>query len=282
MTSRTLCLLALGLAVPMQGLHVALKRQLKPEDIAQMGSSATVPNQWQGKVAPDFELPELAGGTFKLSDHVGREIVVLNFFATWCGPCREEMPELARFHERNGSRHVTLLLIDAEEKRELVASFVERGNLSLTIALDEPGKVVQAYGAASLPTTVVIGVDGRIALYETGAIRNTDVSLEPLVSMQLALLAGGHGTSRDEYLAAEGRETYSRLASATTSTGLAGRALEIATKMDCPCGCPDKVVKCTCKTSKGIRQRLASATLADRADADVIRELNREFCMGGM
>jgi thiol-disulfide isomerase/thioredoxin len=282
MTSRTLCLLALGLALPMQGLHVALKRQIKPEEIAKMASLATAPTQWQGKVAPDFELPELGGGAFRLSDHVGQEVVVLNFFATWCGPCREEMPELARFHERNGSRKVTLLLIDAEEKRELVVSFLEHEKLALRVALDEPGKVVQAYGAGSLPTTVVIGVDGRVALYETGAIRNADVTLEPLVSANLAFLAGGHGVARDAYLAAARSETYSRPPAATAATGLTGRALEIAIKMDCPCGCSDKVVKCTCKTSKGIKQRLASATLADRADGDVIRELNREFCMSGM
>jgi peroxiredoxin len=281
MTSRSLGLLALAFALPMQGMHVALKRQLKPEELAQMASMAMAPGQWQGRVAPDFELPQLDGGTFQLADHVGQEVVVLNFFATWCGPCREEMPELSRFDASNKSRKVTLLLIDAEEKRELVSSFVKREGLQPRVALDEPGEVVKAYGVSSYPTTVVIGVDGRVALYQSGAIRNADVTLEPSVAAQLSRLAAGEGVSKDAYRKALRTEVYTSPQAASTPR-LDGRALEIAQKMDCPCGCSDKVFKCNCKTSKGVKQRLASTPLANRDDADVIRALNREFCMGGM
>src|SRR4029450_1330300 len=116
MTSRALSLLALGLAVPVLGMHVVLKRQIKPEDLAKMSSFATTPTQWQGRIAPDFKLPLLEDGTFQLSEHVGKEVVVLNFFATWCGPCREEMPELARFHAQNAARPVRLGAVGAGGK----------------------------------------------------------------------------------------------------------------------------------------------------------------------
>jgi thiol-disulfide isomerase/thioredoxin len=282
MTSRALCLLALGLAIPMQGLHVALKRQIKPEDLAKVSSFATRPTQWQGRIAPDFNLPGLDGGSFQLSEHVGKEVVVLNFFATWCGPCREEMPELARFHAQNAARPVRLVAIDAEEKREVVAAYVEREEVQLQIVLDEPGGVVKAYGAESLPTTVVIGVDGRIQLYQSGAIRNTDVTLEPLVAANLDRLGRGDVVGRDAYLAAVRSETYAPPNGGSVGAGLSGRSLEIAQKLDCPCGCSDKVAKCGCKTAKNIKARLGSMKLEERTDADIARELDREFCMGGM
>jgi peroxiredoxin len=283
MTSRVLGLIALGSAVPLLGMHWALKRQVKPEDVAHLTRFVSRPTQWQGRVAPSFELPTLEGETFRLADHVGREVVVLNFFATWCGPCREEMPELARFHAKNASRPVRLVAIDDEEKKDLVAAFVERLEIPFAVLLDEPGNVVEAYGASSLPTTVVIGADGRILLYQTGAIRNADVTLEPVLAPELLRLERGEGISREAYLEAARTERYpSATPAPPESAGLQGRALEIARKMDCPCGCDDKVGECGCKTAKSIKTRLASSALEGRADEDVIRELNKEFCMGGM
>jgi len=282
MTSRALSLITLALAVPVLGMHVALKRQFKPEDLAQMASIATRPSQWEGRIAPEFELPQLDGESFRLSDHVGKEVVVLNFFATWCGPCREEMPELERFQGQNAARPVRLVAIDAEEKRDVVAAYVECEKLSLQVALDEPEGVVKAYGAESLPTTVVVGVDGRIQLYQTGAIRNADVTLEPLIATNLSRLGRGDVVTQAAYLAAVRTETYVPTAAGAAGAGLTGRALEIAQKMDCPCGCSDKVAKCGCKTSKNIKARLGAMKLEKRADADIVRELDSEFCMAGM
>src|SRR5512134_3821008 len=70
-----------------------------PEAIQAQAQMFTDVVQWKERIAPDFELPLLDGTTFKLTDHIGRRAIVLNFFATWCGPCRSEMPELQQYQQ---------------------------------------------------------------------------------------------------------------------------------------------------------------------------------------
>ncbi len=276
---RWMPVVAAGLAIPLAAFHLVLKPRVKPEDAARIASMAARPGKWQGRVAPELEITTLNGEVFRLSDHVGREAVVLNFFTTWCGPCREEMPELARLMARNASRPVRFLAIDVEEKRTIVDAFVEDARVTLPIALDESGSVAKSFGVESYPTTVLVGADGRVLLHQSGAIRNADVSLRPVLEQALASLSRGEGISREAYLETARREVASTPA---RERPLSGRALQIAQEMDCPCGCSDKVAKCECRTAKAIKRRLAGAALGGRTDEEVMRELNREFCMKGM
>jgi thiol-disulfide isomerase/thioredoxin len=233
----------------------------------------SAPSRWHGRLAPDVELPTLDGGRYRLSDDVGKRVVILNFFATWCGPCRAEMPELERYQRQAGDT-VRLVGVDAQEARDLVAAFIDEMKTTFPVVIDD-GVVQRRYGVDSFPTTVVIGADGRIKLYEVGMIANTDVALRGLVDRERSLIASGRGISGAGYRAG--------LPAAGTAAGPATRAERIAAAMPCPCGCADQTVaNCGCRTAKGIKARLATGGLEGRSDAAVMEALNREFCMKGM
>ncbi len=269
----------LAVVAALVAVQVRFKAQPDAEEIARFGGSFTQPGDWAGRVAPDFELRLLDGRTFRLADEVGRHVVVLNFFATWCGPCRAEMPELERF-QRDAGDSVVLLGIDAEEKASLVTAFRDELRLTCPIGIDESGGILKRFQVGTFPTTVVIGADGRVKLYEIGAIANADVTLRPIVTTELASIAAGQGVDRDAYLAAAAAAVAPTPADGPRA--LEGRARRIAEAMPCPCGCSDLVSECDCKTAKGIKARLAEGVSEGLTDAEVMEALNKEFCMKGM
>src|SRR5437773_4997825 len=114
-----------------------------------------------GEPARPFTLPDLDGRPVELSSFKGR-LVLLHFWATWCPTCREEMTildEAARAH----AGRLTILGVNLGEKRSKVATYVKESGISFPILLDARGKVAAAYGVLSLPITLVIGRDGRVA-----------------------------------------------------------------------------------------------------------------------
>jgi thiol-disulfide isomerase/thioredoxin len=263
-------------------VHAAIKPGINPEDVEHMSESFAKPSVWHGRVAQDFDVELRNGSRFRLADHVGREVVVINFFATWCGPCRAEMPELQRYAERLAADGKPFVLIgmDVQETPEQVDRFVRGLGLTFPVAIDGSGDIVSRYGVTAFPTTIVVGADGRIKLYQAGAIDNANVAFDAVVEPEFAAIAAGRGTSRDAYLAeldeqappaADGRED-----------ALQGRALSIAQAMPCPCGCDDRVIACSCQTAKGIKARLREGVDAGRTDREVMEKLNEEFCMKGM
>src|SRR5262249_30887280 len=152
------------------GIHVWSKPHPSADEIRTASRGYERPGQWINRTAPDFELRLLDGTSVKLADHIGKEVVILNFFATWCGPCRQEMPELARFQALHATDGVLLLGIDSREKHAVVEQFVHDLSIEFPIALDEAGDVGKLYDVDAFPTTVVIGADGQVKSYETGAI----------------------------------------------------------------------------------------------------------------
>ncbi len=122
-----------------------------------------------GAPAPDFELTELDGAAVRLSDLRG-QVVALNFWATWCTPCRDEMPLLEAALERYGSKGLAILAIDADEPASLVADFRDELGLSLPLLLDPGGEVQQLYRVRGYPTTYFIDRDGIIQVQHMGIL----------------------------------------------------------------------------------------------------------------
>lgn len=117
-----------------------------------------------GEKAPDFTLNTLDGKKVSLSDFRGKK-VFLNFWATWCGPCKIEMPEMQRFTEEFGDQ-VEVLAVNAtgtaNESAEKVEEFLSHGEFTFTTLLDPDSKVSDAYKLIGIPTTYFIGTDGTV------------------------------------------------------------------------------------------------------------------------
>ncbi|MGH8070751.1 MAG: TlpA disulfide reductase family protein, partial [Candidatus Entotheonellia bacterium] len=96
-----------------------------------------------------------------LQDYRGK-LVFLNFWATWCIPCREEMPAMEQLHQRFGSQGLAVVALNYQEGLEQVKAFVEQHHLSFTVLRDQDGAVFRKYTITGLPTTYLIGRDGSL------------------------------------------------------------------------------------------------------------------------
>ncbi|MBT2571325.1 redoxin domain-containing protein [Planococcus sp. ISL-110] len=118
-----------------------------------------------GAMAPDFTLTDQNGETVRLSDYRGKK-VILNFWATWCPPCRAEMPHMQQFHENNADGDVEILAVNltAQDKGDqAIRSFIDEFGLTFPIPMDETGSAAQAYQVRTVPTTFILNTKGEIA-----------------------------------------------------------------------------------------------------------------------
>jgi len=111
--------------------------------------------------AQNFILRDLNGNQVSLKDHL-EKIVFLNFWATWCPPCRQEMPSMEKLHTRFKNDDFIILAIDLQENLRQVKRFKKRFKLNFTILLDKDGKVGSVYAIRSLPTTYLIDRKGYL------------------------------------------------------------------------------------------------------------------------
>ena len=131
------------------------------EDVAKSDSSGVE----IGKTAPDFELVTLKGESVKLSDYKGKK-VILNFWATWCPPCKAEMPHMQKFYEENKENGIEILavnLTDIDSGKESIESFVKEYELTFEIPLDQEGVIGRQYQAFTIPTSYLIDTNGVIS-----------------------------------------------------------------------------------------------------------------------
>jgi thiol-disulfide isomerase/thioredoxin len=275
----------LALAVIVGVIHWKLKPEPTEKEYREAGWGMTSRAAWEGRYAPDFELKTSGGKTFKLSENVGKKIIVLNFFATWCGPCRDEMPELNQYYEDHKDEKFLLLAIDAEEKPDAVEGYVKELKLDFPIGIDE-GPIRKQYSVSVLPTTALVGIDGKVQFYETGAIANAQVAFDNLLKVNRMLSQHGMAITAEEYKRQTAKQPPLPLTGPEQSkeeeVKLDERGRRIAARMDCPCGCTDKVLSCRCNTATKIKEALASEKFEGQTDAQIITALNKRFCSGGI
>jgi peroxiredoxin len=117
--------------------------------------------------APDFTLEDLSGNLFSLSRMRGRA-VLLDFWASWCGPCRAEMPALERLHRQFVERGLLVVGVNVDEPRETAARFIEQQGYTFTVLLDRSLEASMLYDARSLPTLVLVDAEGNVRAYGRG------------------------------------------------------------------------------------------------------------------
>jgi peroxiredoxin len=141
--------------VATMGLLLLGQTATATSDLLQAMGMAKLP----GKPAADFTLEDLIGKQVSLQQYRG-QVVFLNFWATWCIPCREEMPAMEQLHQRFQQQGLAVLAVNLQETREQVKSFFDQHRFSFPALLDHNGSVSRAYTVMGLPTTYVIGRDG--------------------------------------------------------------------------------------------------------------------------
>lgn len=136
-----------------------------------------------GNRAPTFSLPSAGGQTVSLASFVGQPVLI-NFWATWCVPCRVEMPELEAAYEAHRWQDLTILAVNVGEDGEDVVPFGRQLGLTFPLLLDPLGHVAAEYRVLGLPTTFFVGRDGRVTYVHQGALnlRVLEAQIERLVS----------------------------------------------------------------------------------------------------
>ncbi len=124
-----------------------------------------------GQPAPDFQYTMADGSTHMLSQLYGKKVLV-NFWATWCGPCRSEMPDLHKALGDTGDGVVVLGVNKAQELKE-IAPFADQLGISFPLIANQSGDIAGRYGAQNLPTSYFINSDGTIGLKKTGVMDYT-------------------------------------------------------------------------------------------------------------
>ncbi len=125
-------------------------------------------------VAPDFTLEDLSGSSFSLSMMRGRA-VLLDFWASWCGPCRAEMPVLERLHREFAGRGLLVVGVNVDEPRETAARFIQQQGYTFTVLLDRRLEAAMLYDARALPTLVLVDAEGNVKAYSHGTQSEAEV-----------------------------------------------------------------------------------------------------------
>ena len=125
------------------------------------------PPKPQNRTVLDFELRDLSGKKVRLSDFRGK-VVFLNFFATWCPPCREEMPSIQRLYEKTGQwKAFKLITVSVDRIENDARAFLEKGKYTFPVLLDGSG-VADNYGIRGIPTTYIIDKRGKLVNMAVG------------------------------------------------------------------------------------------------------------------
>jgi thiol-disulfide isomerase/thioredoxin len=136
-------------------------------DVAGAASESLV--QWRGGKTPPLELADAEGRIHALADWKGKTIV-LNFWATWCEPCREEMPSLDRLKARLAGKPFEVVAVNVGESPERVARFTREVPVTFPIVYDRHSATARAWKVRGYPTSYVLGPDGRIRYYFVGEL----------------------------------------------------------------------------------------------------------------
>jgi thiol-disulfide isomerase/thioredoxin len=142
---------------------------------------------WPGGATPGLDLRALDGRGHRLADYRGK-VVLVNFWATWCEPCREEMPSIQRLKQKLADKPFAVLAVNLDEPETRIRKFLSQLTLEFTILLDPGKKAASAWNARILPASFVIGPDGAIHYSLVGELDWDD---DRVVRRVVELMPGG-------------------------------------------------------------------------------------------
>ena len=168
---------ALGITLNARGTGTSAPTAAPPTPLAVTLPPIPTPPQVVGAPILDFELPALdGGGPVRLTDYAGR-VVFLNFWATWCEPCKRELPAFEQFTAEQGDDGAVVLAVNTGEDEATVQAFLEaQGITGLNVLLDPEATVAEQYGVFQIPVTFVIDGDGNVRYPHYGEMTPDDLA----------------------------------------------------------------------------------------------------------
>jgi peroxiredoxin len=186
-----LAIVALLVGIFLVNLFQDQQEKKEKEEAAQIADQSTDQSNAEqrglskGASAPDFELTTLNGEKVKLSDYKGKK-VILNFWATWCPPCKAEMPHMQKYYEKNAEKeNVEILAVNLtsmDDGKDKVQEFADGYELTFPIPLDVDGGIGEEYRAFTIPTTYMVDTKGLIQHKIVGPM-NEDMMAEMVSGM---------------------------------------------------------------------------------------------------
>ncbi len=144
------------------------------------------PHALLGKPAPAVDLELLDGGKLDLASYKNKNVVILDFWATWCGPCVRAMPIIDKVAEKYKDQGVLLFAVNIQEMPDEIKKFLAETELEVAVALDTEGATAQAYLAEAIPQTVIVGKDGSVQVVKIGVSPDLEASLDGDLELLLA------------------------------------------------------------------------------------------------
>lgn len=150
-------------------IHYEVKVNLQaPAELSAGGAVEQSGRLEVGEEIPDFSGVDLDGANVTLSEFRNREVVVLDFWASWCQPCVQSMPSLEALNDEFEHRGAEFLAVNVGEGSELVGEFVDDTDFSVRVVMDEQEDISGAYGVRGIPQLVIVDRDGKVAHIEVG------------------------------------------------------------------------------------------------------------------
>jgi peroxiredoxin len=150
------------------------------------GEQAEGPHPLVGQPAPPFKTVNLKEEPIDLASHAGKDIVMLDFWATWCGPCVQAMPEVVGVAKKFADRGVVFYAVNVQEDSETISEFLKANELEVPVAMDPEGTIAGQYKAEGIPQTVLIGKDGKVQVVHVGFSPNLADELSTQIEELLA------------------------------------------------------------------------------------------------
>ncbi len=133
----------------------------------------------RGKPAPTFSLDSLDGHKVSLADYRGKKKVVISYWASWCGPCRVELPEMKRFYEKyhKDNSDFEFVAISIDDDRESAETYAQKAKLPFPVLLDLRHEAADAYSVEAIPATFIVDKDGKVKQTQTGLDETMEIKL---------------------------------------------------------------------------------------------------------
>jgi len=138
------------------------------------------PSDWRGGPTPPLALKDLEGREVRLEAYRGRTVIV-NFWATWCAPCVEEMPSLVRLRDKYASQGLEVIGVNFQENAARIQPFLQRYGIDMPVVRDHDGSARTAWGVGVFPSSFVIGPDQKVAFVVIGEADWSGPPIEPRI-----------------------------------------------------------------------------------------------------